>query len=270
MLLVNVFRPSTSSYFLNEPALDGVTTVYLPTDEDALTCLFIGTDNTGEEASTFILVRFDPAGGKIPVIVFPKETAVLNNGKYQPIDEVFRFGGSLVVREALAVTLGVDIDRYVRMRRDAFITAAGAVGSVEFDLPTELTLDRSGTKMVLSPGKQLLDGQQAAEIIGSGAYKNGERERCRVTGELTSAIINQRMDICLSTVVDGVFEKIINIIATDITNPDYANRKPAAEYLARMQQNPACAIEAAGAYDSDGETFSLSDTFLARISQELQ
>lgn len=267
-LMMQALRPSASAPYVREPALDGQTTAYLPAADDSLTCLFIGADNAGENASTFILVRFDPANGKVPVVVFPPQTAVNNNGKIEPLAEVYRYGGAVYTREALAAALGVGIDRYARVQKDAFIAAANLVGTVEFELSDGVTLDRADMRMTLNPGKQLLDGSQAAEIIGHEGYAGGERERCLVTANVTAAIINQRMDICLSTVVDSVFEKIVNTITTDITSPDYYNRKPAAEYLARMKSDPAYVIEAAGSYDKSGKLFTLSDTFLARLARD--
>lgn len=270
LFLMNLVHPKTPASLTAEPDPDAKAMSYVPSSEDALSVLFIGCTTEESAAGTFILAKFNPAGGKVPIIVFPPQTAVNNAGKTESLSEVYRYGGADYTRNALSETLGIPIDRYVRMRMDSFIAAAAAVGTVEFNLPEKITIERSGAEVTLSAGKQLLDGQKVAAIMRNENYPGGELERCRIAGELTGAIVDQRMDICLSTVVDNVFEKLINLITTDISYPDYYSRKPAAEFLARLRQNPAEAIPVSGEWNDDSSLYTLSDTFLALLTQTLE
>lgn len=269
LFLMNIVHPQKPEPFVNEPETGDASPVYLPGERDSLSVLFMGVETDGAACGTFILAQFDPAAGKVPVVVFPPQTVVKNGGKSETLSDVYSFGGAEYTKKALAETLGIPIDRYVRVRMDSFLICAAAIGSVEFDLPAEVTVNRGGAPFTMSVGKQLLDGQKVADIIRYGDYPGGEAERCRIAAELTCAIINQRMDVCLSTVVDNIFEKIINIIATDISYTDYYDRKRAAEFLARMGNNPAVPISLNGEWSEDKKAFTLYDTTVAALTQTL-
>lgn len=266
LMLMSFIHPKTPDSAVRELAVE--TSSYLPTPEDCLTVLFIGNAPSSAEADTFLLVRFDPVRGKVPVTALPPDTAIRNNDKIEAISQVFKYGGGNYTKNALATTLGITIDRYVRMDVDAFISAASVVGTVEFDLPLDMSLGQSGaTPMTLAAGKQLLDGKAAANIIHYEDFAGGDAVRCDIISQLCASIIDQRIDIVLSTVVDKVFEKIINIIDTDISYPDYDNRKQAAEFLAKLGTAPAQSIAVAGEISPQDGLYHLSDTFIAALSQ---
>lgn len=241
---------------------------YIPSRDDALTVLFVGIAPGDTQADTFILAYFDPVRASVPIVSFPRHTAVLNNGKNETLEQVYRYGGASYTRDILAQTLGIPIDRFVRMDSSAFISAANSVGTVEFALHAPLTLGQSGAMpVIMNRGNQLVDGKTASEIIHHDEYDGGELARCAIISDLTCAIIDQRVDIALSTVVDKVFEKIINLIDTDISYPDYDDRKDAAKYLAQKGGEIAVPISVAGSYNQDETVYTLSDTFKALLTQ---
>lgn len=267
LVLMSAVHPRAADLSDTEPAL-GDTTSYFPTREEALSVLFVGIAPGSGEGETFLLARFDPARGKVPIVTFPPETAVRNNDRTETLAEVYRYGGADYTRRALAATLGIDIDRYVRMDIPTFLVAAATVGTVEYDLPQEMVLDQAGpVSITMNPGKQLLDGGRVAEIFRYRKYGRGELERCENVSKLTAAIVDQRIDVALSSVVDKVFEKIINLIDTDISYTDYDDRKQAAAFLARIGQNPAQAINVDGSYNAEETQYTLSDTFIALLTQ---
>jgi len=267
LFLVATVRPIIPDSLAKEPEIDDGASVYIPKKEDSLTVLFIGAPPDLTSAGTLMIVRFDPVSGHIPVIVLPPETAVQNAGKLEPFSEVYRYGGAAYAKEALSETLGIPVDRYVRMSPESFIKAVDMVGFVEFNLPEPVTIARGGAPVVLNRGKQLLDGQKSADVITYGGYPGGADERLFIMGDLTAALINQRMDICLSIVVDNVFEKIINLVSTDISYSDYHARKPAAEFLAKLGNDPAYPVEVSGEWNDARSLYVLNDTFHAKLSQ---
>lgn len=263
LTLLNTARPQNrAAPALQETEEPG----YTPKKADALTVLFVGGD--ASEATSFLLARFDPENGRVPLTVFPADTAVINAGKTESLADVYRFGGAGYVRDRLALALGAPIDRYVQLRESAFVACASAIGTVEFELAEQVSVTRNGVTHTLAQGKQLLDGQKAADIIGG--YPGGALERCRATGELAAAIINQRRDICSSVAFDSVFEKLINLINTDISTLDFYDRRDAADYMAKLPDGIAMPISVSGSYSPEDGLFHLSDTFLALLSQTIR
>lgn len=240
---------------------------YRPMAADSLTVLFMGTGPEGDAPGLFVLARFNPAGGNVTLAVLPAETAVYNNSAMEPLSEVYRYGGAAYSRDALAMTLGIEIDRYVRMDYNSFLAAAEAVGRVEYILSRELEMKQDGATITLSPGKQLLDGKKVGGLLRSG--EGGKEASLERAGNFIAAIVNQRIDISLTVAVDSVFEKIINVIDTDISYTDYHDRKEAAAYLARTVADPARVIPLSGEWSGNDSLFTLTDTFLAQAAQML-
>lgn len=266
LFLMTTVHPKTPEAFAELP--QEAEPVYTPTAEDALTVLFICNDTGSTTAGGFILARFDPVAGAIPIVVLPPETMVQNRDKTETLGDVFRYGGASYARDALADTLGVPVDRYVRMGESAFVTAANTIGTVEYDLPEALLIrDASGATITMSAGKQLLDGQKALWILTHDGYEGGALARCRAAGELVVQIANQRIDIVNSSLLDKVFEKIVNLVDTDISYTDYDNRKQAAAFMAQLEKAPARSLPISGRWNGEQTQLTLSDTFLAQLLQ---
>jgi anionic cell wall polymer biosynthesis LytR-Cps2A-Psr (LCP) family protein len=264
LTLMNAARPGGRP----APSMQGAEDepAYVPAEKDSLSVLFIGGDSSA--ATTFLLARFDSAAGRVPLAAFPADTAVLNAGKAESLSDVYRCGGAGDVRDRLAHAISAPIDRYVLITGPAFLACASAIGTVEFGLDEPVTVTRGGVTQTLSPGNQLLDGQKAADIIGG--YPGGELARCRATGGLAAAVIDQRRDICVSVAFESVFEKLVNLINTDISMLDFHDRRDAAEYMAKLPNGIAMPISVSGSYSADDGLYHLSDTFLALLSQTMR
>lgn len=260
MLTVHPAAPNSTN---QAPAAElELSAPYTPEASDCLNVLFIGSESGAAQANSYILARFNPVRGAVPVVVFPPGTLVQNNGRTEPLADVFTFGGADHTRNALSRTLGIPIDRYVRIQSGAFLTCASTIGSIEYKLSKDLVLSRHGRSITLNAGVQYLDGQKVLDIAAYGS--EDEIIRCHMAGDLTAAIVNQRIDVVESTLIDKIFETVINIIDTDISYPDYDNRREAAVFLARLGKEPAYSLPVSG-HLSDG-AFTLSDTFLAQLA----
>lgn len=263
--MVSTVHPASVPSVEYEPLEDA--TDYLPSREQALNVLFVGVAPDGAEAGMFILARFDPERGRVPIVVFPRQTAVRNRNRTETLAQVYQYGGANYTRQALADTLGVSIHRYVRMDPSEFLVVAATIGVVEFALENEIVV-RTGTasEMRLPPGMQLLSGEKAAAVL-SHSHPGGELARCDVAAQLTAAIVNQRIDIVHTATVDKVFQKIVNLVETDISYTDYDERKEAAVFIAQLEDEPAVPITVSGAYNADQSLYTLSDTFVALLTQ---
>lgn len=259
LFLMTTVHPKPAVYLGEEVPLSEEE-AYLPSPEDALTVLFFGSETPEAEAGTFLLARFDPVRGGVSIAVFPPQTLLHANGREETLAEAYRYGGARYTQEALSAYLEVPIDRYVRLHLSGFITAAAAIGTVEFDLEEELVLTDGELSVTLLPGRQLLDGRKVAAIIRQ--REDGESVRCRRTAELACAVVNQRIDVADSVLVDRVFETVINLVDTDISYADFEQRKAAAQAMARQEGEIASFLPVEGAFSSEGEALALYDTTL--------
>lgn len=239
---------------------------YQPSEDDALTLVVFGTQRANNVASTFILLRFDPVRGDIGVAVLPPGTVISNEDEGETLAHAFSFGGAIYTRDMLAGFLDIPIDRFARISVANFITAAAAVGSIEFDIAQELTIHDGNLPVTLSAGRHLLDGRQIAALIQYENYPGGEMQRADITAQLVSAAINQRIDIVDSTLADRIFETVINLVDTDITFADFERRRNAARMMSGAGGEIARILTLQGQFSPDGARFILSDTAKASIA----
>jgi anionic cell wall polymer biosynthesis LytR-Cps2A-Psr (LCP) family protein len=234
---------------------------YRPDAEDALTLLVIGAEEAGAPAGSFVVLRFDPVGNKVTVAALPPETVVSLKGREETLYDAYRFGGALYLKDALAGRLNLTIDRYARINREGFILAAEAVGSIEFELEEPVTIKEGAVPVTLKAGLQLLDGRKVAGLISREGLSS--QERCRITSALAAAVIGQRIDVVKSTLIDKIFETVINLIDSDITYADYELRKAAAIHMAGSEDFEVREIFITGEWRENG--FYLSDTAIAML-----
>ena len=262
--LINVVHPRAP--VVPEPRIIDEDDPWRPDKEDTLTVLFMGNGSRRDPPGIYILARFAPDQEKVFLTVLPPRTLVQNQGSIEPMDEVYAYGGPSYTLNCLADTLGMSIDRYVRMDVRSFAAAAAAVGTVEFELEKPLEIKQGGYQFRLEKGLQLLDGRKIAQLFQWDGYKE-ESERYRIIASISAAIVEQRRDIAASTVTDKIFERIINLVDTDISYVDYAVRKASGEYLANLNGPVVEIIDVSGAF-GEKETYALSDTFSARLAME--
>ncbi len=261
LFLVTTVHPSAPAT-LAEAAARPPEAAYLPDAADALTVLFFGVEEGGAAADSYLLARFDPVRGQVSVAVLPP--AALVGG--ETLEEAYRYGGARYTRDALREALGVPIDRTVRLTAGGFVAAAAAIGTVEVDLAREYTIADGPVEVILSPGRQLLDGKKLAALLRA-PLPGGDEERCRLTAELACAVIDQRIDVANSVLVEEVFQTVVNLVDTDISYADFERRLEAARHMAGAEGPVAVRVSLDGDTDSLGR-LTLSDTSLAALARQ--
>jgi len=240
---------------------------YQPDPEEALTLLLLGTERAHSIADTFVLLRFDPVREEVGVVVLPPQTLLIRDGNEETLSDTYRFGGASYTRDALSQFLDIPIDRFARISVPNFILAAAAVGTIEFDLPRDITLADGELSVTLGAGVQLLDGRQIAGIIRHQGDPGGQAQQMELIAQLVCAVINQRIDVVNSTLLERIFETVINLVDTDITYADYERRINSARHLAALDEDIARHIPFQGQFSEDGERFLVADTTIANLAR---
>jgi hypothetical protein len=193
----------------------------------------------------------------------PGNMQVYNNGAPESLEEVFAFGGVMYTRDLISKTLEVPIDRHVRLTPESFVIAAAAIGGVEFSLPGALTIEQNGAMLEFREGVQLLDGRRAAQLLRH--VFPDRADSLDMLTRFTAEVINQRRDVILSTMINGIFERVINAVDSDISYADYIERLPAAQHLARLPGDVVRAVSFTGVEENG--YFIPADTFIAEVKK---
>lgn len=231
-----------------------VSGTYLPTNDDALNLFFV-LEESGKD-DLFALVRFDPLRGQIPVAVLPPGTLVGEGGDAVPLGALCRYAGPGSAAASVEKALGITLDRQVVLSGAALAQAVDLLGGVQYQLrePVELAGER------LEAGNYQLSGNLTRELMRYPGYREGERERTAGAARLFSAVINQNSGIVLSGEADEMFRKLVSLASTDLSVADYQQRKPAAQFLAKLIGDAAFAVDVKGEDIPAYGAFVLSDT----------
>jgi len=263
LLMMSAGQTSATPQAMSTPA----PVAYQPSEQDALTLLLIGTEYHGAVADTFLLLRYDPVRGQVGVVVFPPGTVLTHNGDGETLAEAYRFGGMAYTRTALEQTLNIPIDRHARITLPGFVAAASAVGMVEFELYEQMSIHAGGQPITLGAGVHLLDGHQVAELIRYQGLPGGQAARVELITRLVCAVIDQRIDVVQSTLVQQIFTTVINLLDTDITFADFEQRIAGAKLMAQQNEPVALPVLLRGDFCENDTRFTLHDTAIAQISR---
>jgi Transcriptional regulator len=239
---------------------------YRATADDCLTVLLVGLPAARQEPALYLLVRVDPLRGGMPVTVVPAETLVRNNGTGETLADIYQYGGIETTVSALSSALEIPIDRYFRLDADSLAQCLDWTGAAAFLLPQDVRFEKDEKSTLLQQGVQMLDGKKMVQMVYYNSFEGGAPARCQWVAEMAASYLNQRRNVVLEAAADRIFEEIVNAADTNMNAPDFINRKPALEQLARLSGAPAVALTLAGSYNESGQ-FVLSDTFRAVVVQ---
>lgn len=241
---------------------------YRPTAQDSLTVLVIGVDSQNVPGD-FLLLRFNPQYGQIPLSLLPSETAVTLNGRGVTLAQAYRSGGGQQAADALSRRLGIVVDRYASLNRDMFITLAEKTGTVVFTLPYDVSYTRDGFEVNLAAGERRLDGQDVADLFGYPDYRDGAVGKSEFLGGLVEAVINQNLNAASEDLSPGLFRLAVNLIRTNITYADYELRRQAADFTAKLETQVAGSLPLSGSVLESG-AFELSEEYVNAVRQYFQ
>lgn len=240
---------------------------FRPQAADTLTMAVIGlgADGPGE----FLLIRFNPQYGQVPLTLLPPEAIVTLEGANMTLREAYQKGGGNTVKAALSERLGVAVDKYAVLKRDAFIRIADTAGSVVYELPYDIIYQKDGFDINLGAGKRRLDGQDIANMFAYPGYESPQ-EKSKVLGGLVAEIVNQNLSAAGEEISSGLFKLAVNLIDTDITYADYEYRRSAADFVAKLDTQVAGNLPLQGTFLEDGINFELAEKYVQLIRQYFQ
>lgn len=168
--------------------------------------LLIGSDaraddeGMGARADTMMLARVDAPKGQVTLISIPRDTKIEIDGYgTQKFNAAYAFGGTAGTIKEANKLCGVKIANFAEIDFDKLIKLVDVVGGIEVDVP-ELIDDPDAGDIVIQPGKQTINGEQALVFARSRAYADGDFSRAS----------NQRL------IVEGLANKILSLSPTEL------------------------------------------------------
>jgi len=180
------------------------------------TFLLVGTDMDDGNTDTLMVVSYDTKGQKISIMSIPRDTMINESWDIKKINSVYsRTGNSLDSLESrIQKLVGFKPDFYVKVELKMFIELVDLVEGVEFDVPQDMNYDDpyQDLHIHLKKGVQVLDGEQAMELVRFRRYSEGDIKRVEVQQNFMKALIKE----CLSLKHWGKIKAYIDLAMKNI------------------------------------------------------
>lgn len=157
------------------------------------TFLVTGIDNEGYHTDTIMVVSLDTAAKKVNFVSVPRDTQVDVDREHKKINAAYAYGGTKELKRELESILGFAPHYYIRVDLEAFTKLVDAVGGVEFDVPQDMDYDDSSQDLYihLVEGQQLLDGDQALQLVRFRGYFNADLGRMQTQQNFLKALAKE-------------------------------------------------------------------------------
>ena len=171
-----------------------VTTIELTRKKDFHTFLLLGTDDGNGNADTIMVGSFDLKNKKISVISVPRDTLVDVERKMKKINAAYGIGGVEQMLDELKPILGFRPDHYITVDIQAFVEVVDVLGGVNYYVPEDMYHnDGAGFIIDLKEGQQLLNGQQALQLVRYRGYQNADLGRIQTQQKFIRQLARQVM-----------------------------------------------------------------------------
>lgn len=196
--------------------------IFTPTNDNDTTLLFVYEPNDKSLRPSFLILRTSAMNKSFTFI--PVSNDLLCGS--EKMSAVFKNGGIIELTKAVEKTFETDIDRYMLLNDEALSVICDSFGGVNFAVPEGLK--------GLNEGTQFLDSGFILKLISNPKF--AEDARTVATGNLFADMLSGASGTRVADIAEYTYNKVINMVETDITSIDYENQKKAVDYIFRSNQ----------------------------------
>lgn len=172
-------------------------------------------------SDTMMLLRFDPAQGKLSVLSIPRDTQVeIEKHGIRKINEANYYGGPALAAQTVSNLLGgVEVDRYVRVNVQAVEKLIDALGGVTVYVPKDMKYqdDSQHLYINLKQGKQHLDGNKAIQFLRFRYDEFGDISRVQRQQTFMRAMVEQALKPQTLLKIPDILSVIQSHLDTNLT-----------------------------------------------------
>ena len=199
----------------------------------------------------FLLVHYNPTRGKIPILSPAAPALVEEPLSQDAAGGVWRAGGVAATRTALGGCLGYPSTRHMVMDRQGIPGDCRGVRPGGVHLGEELSLSPDAGGVVLSAGRQRLDGSALLRLMEYQGYDGGEPSRIKAIAGLAAAAVQSEIGTGQRGPGGDLFRKAVNQMKTDLSFVDFDARLSSARMMAELKASPARVIPTEGPVQSN-------------------
>lgn len=198
--------------------------------------MLIGTDEAEDSegdmyrSDTNIVVRVDPTKNQAIMVSIPRDTKIeLEGHGTNKFNAAYSYDGAAGALREASKLLDVEISHYAEVNFGMLKDLVDAVGGVDVEVPELVDdPDADGTsahpewpRVIIEPGEQHLDGNQALVFARSRAYADGDFTRTANQRALIMAIVNKVLALNPADLF-GAIQAAAKCVTTDLAVGDIA------------------------------------------------
>ncbi len=230
--------------------------IFSPSESNNFTSLIVFDVDDPALRDTFVIMRTSVTNKKFTFVPVSNNIISTSGKSKTKMADIYKNGGIIELKKAVESTFDIKIDRDITFNDEAFSLICDVLGGVNYNVPDGLR--------GLNEGIQYLSSEFIIKLITN--KKLAEEPRTVTVGNIASEMLTQTSGDRVVDALDYTFNKLINIVETDITSIDYTNQKEALIYLLTNNQFKSTYIVPDG-NSSDGG-IKVNDDFLSDMKKD--
>ncbi|MCO7124983.1 LCP family protein [Sporolactobacillus shoreicorticis] len=258
--------------------------------KDDFSILFMGIDKRKNEPSrsdALVLATFNHSTNEVHMVSIPRDSKVqiidpthARDYGISKITHAHAYGdannnqGADYTIATVENLFKVPVDYYVQVDFDAFVKIINALGGVEMDVPVALRTQNSKDKtgkdaIVLKPGKQLLNGEQALSLVrnrkspgAGGDFGRGKRQMAMI-----EAIVKKSAQLSSVTKYSKVIDSLDKNFETNLTFGQLLSLR---QYAGSLSEIKTLQLKGTDDMSSGVYYFALDDDYLNKVRSDLK
>lgn len=230
--------------------------IFSPSESNNFTSLIVFDVDDPALRDTFVIMRTSVTNKKFTFVPVSNNIISTSGKSKTKMADIYKNGGIIELKKAVESTFDIKIDRDITFNDEAFSLICDVLGGVNYNVPDGLR--------GLNEGIQYLSSEFIIKLITN--KKLAEEQRTVTVGNIASEMLTQTSGDRVVDALDYTFNKLINIVETDITSIDYTNQKEALIYLLTNNQFKSTYIVPDG-NSSDGG-IKVNDDFLSDMKKD--
>lgn len=185
---------------------------------------FFAEDYRDVQADTVMLVRVDKERQAFTFTAFPPEMVLTVEGRDVLLRDAFsEYGLDYVIRKINAMT-GLPVDRYALVNLEQFPGIVDTLEGITYTVPCAMKYDdnKGNLHINLNAGAQLLNGQQALDMLRFNGYTDGVNSRIKTAVSFVRAMMQKMTNVTYLPKAPELYEQIKDMLITNFTAEDLA------------------------------------------------
>lgn len=257
-----LFPENTDQVDLNKNG--ELTKDFKPTAEYNFNLVTMLSEGESDNPDLFVMVTYNAVDSRLVFIPMPVGISIEKDER--TLSNIYAAQGGEGVITALENIFGVRCDCYIKLDRRSFNDIVTSFGNIEYNIQNTLIVKDGLEVETFNAGTRMLTAESVYRLMMKADFQEGESYRFNIVGDLLAETINQNFRELDTSMLDTLFNQLIDIAETNLTESLYRSKKAALLNSVEYGVNPGEFYVPYGEYTDDG-AFKVAETSVISVRQ---